>query len=105
MPWYAYLLQFLSGLLLANGAPHFLRGISGEPFQSPFATPPGVGESSAIVNVVWGFANIAVGFALLRGFQPEGADAFLGWLFVGAGVLVAGVFLARHFGAVRSKKS
>ncbi|HXW21053.1 MAG TPA: hypothetical protein VEK35_11165 [Roseiarcus sp.] len=105
MPWYAYLLQFLSGLLLANGAPHFLRGVSGERFQSPFATPPGVGESSPIVNVVWGFANFAVGFALLRGFQPEGADAFPGWLFVGAGVLVAGVFLARHFGAVRSKKS
>jgi len=105
MPWYDYPLQFLSGLLLANGLPHFVQGISGAPFQSPFATPPSVGESSAIVNVLWGFANFAVGFALLRSFQPEGADAFLGWLFVGAGVLIAGVYLARHFGAVRSKKS
>ena len=35
MPWYAYLLLFLSGLLLANGVPHFVQGISGAPFQSP----------------------------------------------------------------------
>jgi len=105
MPWYAYLLQFLAGLLLANGAPHFIQGISGAPFQSPFATPPGVGESSPLVNVLWGFANLAIGFALLRGFTPAGEGAVAGWLAVGAGVLIAGVWLSRHFGAVRSKKS
>jgi len=42
MPWYAYLLLFLSGLLLANGVPHFVQGISGERFQSPFGKPPGL---------------------------------------------------------------
>ena len=105
MPWYDYSLQFLAGLLLANGVPHFVQGISGARFQSPFATPPGVGESSSLVNVLWGFANLAIGFALLRGFPPAGDGAFVGWLIVGAGVLLAGVFLARHFGAVRSKKS
>ena len=103
MTWYVYLLQFFSGLLLANGAPHFLHGISGARFQSPFASPPGVGESSPTVNVVWGFANLAAGFALLKGFQPEGADAIFGWICVGAGVLMAGLYLARHFAAVRSK--
>jgi hypothetical protein len=105
MPWYDYPVQFLAGLLLANGLPHFVQGISGAPFQSPFATPPGVGESSPLVNVLWGFANFAVGFALLRSFQPGGEGAVVGWLVVGAGVLLAGVFLARHLGAVRSKKS
>jgi hypothetical protein len=105
VPWYDDPLQFLAGLLLANGVPHFVHGISGAPFQSPFATPPGVGESSPLVNVLWGFANLAIGFALLRGFAPQGDGAFIGWLIVGAGVLLAGVFLARHFGAVRSKKS
>ena len=42
LPWYVYLLQFVSGLLLANGVPHFVQGISGRWFQTPFASPPGV---------------------------------------------------------------
>ena len=53
MAWHVYLAQFVSGLLLANGVPHFVQGISGERFQSPFARPSGVGESSPLVNVVW----------------------------------------------------
>jgi hypothetical protein len=75
MTWYFYLGQFFSGLLLANGVPHFVQGISGQKFQSPFASPPGVGESSPIVNVLWGFANLVVGLALLRPTdlqRPEG---------------------------------
>ena len=72
MPWYVYVLQFVSGLFLANGVPHFVQGISGHRFQSPFASPPGVGESSPIVNVIWGFANLAVGFAILWSFLPRG---------------------------------
>ena len=105
MPWYAYLLQFLSGFLLANGLPHFVHGISGTPFQSPFAKPRGVGESSPLVNVLWGFANLAVGLLLLRSFNPESGDPLVGWLLVGAGALLIGVYLAQHFGRVRAKKS
>jgi hypothetical protein len=103
LPWYGYLLQFLSGLVLANGVPHFVHGISGARFQSPFATPPGVGESSPLVNVLWGSFNLAVGFALLRGFNPESDDPIAGWLLVGAGALLTGVVLAWRFGQVRSR--
>jgi hypothetical protein len=53
MPWYFYLLEFVSGTFLANGVPHFVHGISGAPFQSPFAKPSGVGESSPLSNVLW----------------------------------------------------
>ena len=77
MPWYVYVLQFVSGLLLANGVPHFVQGVSGHRFQSPFASPPGVGESSPLVNVLWGFANLAAGFAIFWSFQPKGADVVL----------------------------
>ncbi len=101
MAWYFYLAQFVSGLLLANGVPHLVHGISGEKFQSPFASPPGVGESSPTVNVLWGFANIAVGFALLRSFKPQGPEAVAGWIAVRLGVVFAGVLLSRHFGRVR----
>jgi hypothetical protein len=102
MPWYVYVLQFVSGLFLANGVPHFVQGISGHPFQSPFASPPGVGESSPIVNVLWGFANLAVGFVVLWSFFPKGADVELEWIAVGLGVLAMAIMLARHFGRVRS---
>ena len=102
MPWYVYVLQFVSGLFLANGVPHFVQGISGHRFQSPFASPHGVGESSPIVNVVWGFVNLAVGFAILWSFLPKGADVVLEWVAVGPGVLAMAIFLARHFGRVRS---
>jgi hypothetical protein len=102
LPWYVYVLQFVSGLLLANGVPHFVQGVSGYSFQSPFASPPGVGESSPVVNVVWGFVNLAAGFALIFAFTPKGSDVIAEWALVGLGVLVMAIALARHFGRVRS---
>ena len=77
------------------GSPHFVQGISGNWFQSPFAKPPGVGESSPVINVVWGFGNLAAGAVLLRvllagcmggvvrggcgGFVAGGADGGAFW--------------------------
>jgi hypothetical protein len=103
LPLHVYLLQFVSGLLLANGVPHFVQGVSGHWFQTPFATPRGIGESSPLVNVLWGFANLAVGFAILWSFAPKGSEVVAEWMLVGLGVLVAAVFLAMHFGRVRAK--
>ena len=103
MPWHFYLLEFVSGLLLANGVPHFVQGVSGHRFQSPFATPRGVGESSPLINVLWGFANLAVGFILLWLFRPHGFEEPIGWIVVGLGVLVAAVGISVYFGKVRSK--
>ena len=102
MPWYHYLLQFLSGMLLTNGIPHFVHGLSGAPFQSPFAKPPGVGESSALVNVYWGFANLAGGAVLVTRFAPQG---LVGWSLFAAGALLIGTQLALHFGKVRAPRS
>ena len=103
IPWYIFLLQFVAGLFLANGVPHFVQGISGAWFQTPFASPPGVGESSPVVNVLWGFLNLVVGFALLFEFAPKGADVVLEWVFVGLGALVMALFCAWHFGRVRAR--
>ena len=98
MAWWWYGLEFFAGSLLANGVPHFVQGISGNWFQSPFAKPPGVGESSPVINVVWGFGNLAAGAVLLRFFWPA---AWAGWCVVGAGALLLGVMMAGHFGRVR----
>ena len=71
MPWYAYLAWFFAGVFLTNSIPHTVQGLSGNRFQSPFGSPPGVGKSSAQVNVIWGLANFAVGGALLHVFFPS----------------------------------
>ena len=101
MPWYYYLLDFLAGAFLSNCVPHFVQGISGTPFQSPFAKPPGIGESSPVVNVIWGFANLVGGLLLLHFFWPMN---WYGWAVLGVGVLAMAVQRADHFGKVRSGK-
>ena len=60
MRWYHYVAYFFGGIFLANALPHLGNGISGHAFQSPFASPPGVGLSSSVVNVVWGLFNLAL---------------------------------------------
>jgi hypothetical protein len=65
MRWYHYLSYFFGGAFLANAIPHFVSGITGHPFQSPFASPPGQGLSSAVVNVIWGAFNLAIGYLLV----------------------------------------
>jgi hypothetical protein len=104
LPFYVYLLQFVGGLFLANGVPHFVQGISGHWFQTPFATPRGVGESSPVVNVLWGFVNLAIGFLLVWEFFPKGAEVVLEWTLVGLGVLIVALLLAWRFGSIRSKR-
>jgi hypothetical protein len=102
MPWYDYLAHFVAGAFLANGVPHFVQGICGNKFQSPFASPRGVGESSAIVNVIWGWFNFIVGGVLLRIFFPPLPPPPGVSLATALGVLVMALLLARHFGKVRN---
>lgn len=59
------LLGFLSGMFLANGLPHFVSGIMGKSHMTPLGK-----ESSAVVNIVWGFINILGGMWL---FNATGA--------------------------------
>ena len=63
----------VGGAFLANTIPHLVNGISGLPFQSPFASPPGQGLSSSTVNVLWGKFNLALTRGL-RSFQASRED-------------------------------
>ena len=96
-----YLAYFVAGLFLANGVPHFVNGISGNRFQSPFAKPPAVGESSPLVNVIWGLVNFVIGFALVQ-LGDFTCGFTLDILLVGLGAVIAAVGLAWHFGRVRA---
>lgn len=92
---------FLAGVFLANAVPHWVAGIGGRRFQSPFARPPGVGESSPIVNVLWGGVNLAIGWALLRLGGGLGLDDSAGSAALWLGAVLAGLGLAWHFARVR----
>ena len=61
MQWYTYVAYFFGGAFLVNAVPHFVNGVSGHSFPSPFASPPGKGLSSPMVNVLWGTLNVGVG--------------------------------------------
>jgi hypothetical protein len=64
MPWYDYLAAFFAGMFLANVVPHFVHGVSGDRFPTPFAKPPGRGLSSPTVNVLWALLNLVVAYVL-----------------------------------------
>jgi hypothetical protein len=96
--WAELAAYFFGGVFLTNALPHFISGTMGHAFQSPFARPPGEGQSSATVNVLWGFLNLVIAYLLicrvgvfdLRAPQDVGA--------LGLGMLLIALMLARQFG-------
>ena len=102
MHW-TWVADFFGAALVANAVPHFVNGISGQPFPTPFADPPGRGESSPVVNVLWAAFNVALGWFLLwpiGGFEVRRpADAVAAAL----GALAVAVPLARAFGTRRGE--
>ena len=86
------------GLLLTNATPHFVSGVTGRSFQSPFASPPGEGLSSPVVNIAWGWVNLAAGWALLARVGAFDVRAGEDAASIGLGVLLAGLGLGRYFG-------
>jgi hypothetical protein len=96
--WYHYLAYFYGGLFLANSIPHLVAGISGSPFQSPFAHPHGEGLSSSTVNVLWGSFNLVVAYLLI--IRVGNFEIRRTWHAApfGLGAIVMAVTLARTFG-------
>jgi len=77
-------------MLVANVVPHFVHGISGDRFPTPFAHPSGKGLSSPTVNVVWALLNLIVGYILFRvGKVSSGDDSALVIFFAGIAVISA----------------
>ena len=98
MNWVSEASYFFGGAFLTNAIPHFVSGVMGRPFQSPFARPPGEGFSSSIVNTLWGFLNLVISYDLICrvGSFDLHAAAHIGAF--GLGVLLMGLYLARRFG-------
>ena len=88
MNWHSYIACFFAGMFLANVVPHYVHGISGNKFPTPFANPPGKGLSSATVNVVWALVNLVAGFLLFRlGKISSGDNLALVVFFAGIAVI------------------
>ena len=98
MHWSYAVSYFFGGAFLGNSLPHIGNGISGRPFQTPFASPPGRGLSSSTVNVLWGFFNLALAWVLIFEVGTFDMRNPLHAGLVGAGMLVLAVMMARHFG-------
>ena len=93
-----YVACFFSGMFLANAVPHFVHGISGDRFPTPFAHPPGKGLSSPTLNVLWALVNLMAGYVLFRvGRVAAGDDAAL--LIFFAGIAAISTFASYRFQA------
>lgn len=97
MDWLVYFACFVGGAFLVNGIPHFVAGVSGRRFHSPFARPPVKGFSSAVVNVIWGFTNLIIAYALLKWAGAADLEFNLKTLLVGLGALITSLALAVTF--------
>jgi hypothetical protein len=96
--WYEYIACFFAGAFLANVVPHFVYGISGDRFPTPFAHPPGKGLSSPTVNVIWALFNLIVGYILFRAGKVSGGNA------AALVVFFAGIMAMSIMGSVRFAK-
>jgi len=100
MRWYHYASYFVAGAFWINATPHLTNGLSGRPFPTPFASPPGEGESSALLNVVWGGLNVLAAYLLtcrVGQFQIRETQHVL---VMSLGGLLMALLLARTFGRV-----
>ena len=96
MNWYHYVACFFAGMFLTNVVPHFVHGVSGDCFPTPFANPRGKGLSSPTLNVLWALFNLVVGYLLVRvGKLSSGGDLALVIFF--AGIVAISTMMSLQF--------
>jgi hypothetical protein len=96
VPWYDYIASFFAGMFLANAVPHFVHGISGDRFPTPFSNPPGKGLSSPTMNVVWALFNLVIGYFLFQVGKISSGERLTLLVFF-AGIVVIGIMGSRNF--------
>jgi hypothetical protein len=98
MRWYHHAAYFFGGVFLANFVPHFVAGVTGRAFQTPFASPPAVGLSSSTLNVIWGLSNAIVAYLLLAQVGTFDVRRLLHVTVGGTGFALMSIYLARGLG-------
>jgi hypothetical protein len=95
MNWYPYVAYFFGGIFIVNAVPHLVNGMSGRPFPTLLASPPGKGTSSPTVNVLYGAFNVTVGYLLLYHVGQFRISSIPQVLAVGGGGLLLAITLSR----------
>jgi hypothetical protein len=98
-----YVALLFAGAFQCNCIPHLCAGLQGTPFPSPFAKPCGVGDSSPMVNFLWGALNLAIA-VVLSSCRPATVGLNGECAAFAVGFLIIGVQLSWHFGRVRAKR-
>jgi hypothetical protein len=101
MPWHSVAVYFLGGMFLANFFPHFIAGMSGVRFYTPFATPPFRGLSSPVVNMLYALFNLAMAYALLVVIGSLELQRVPPVAVAAAGFGLASIFIARSVTKLR----
>jgi hypothetical protein len=101
MPWHHVAAYFLGGMFLANFFPHFIAGMSGVRFSTPFATPPFRGLSSPVVNMLYALVNLAMAYALLVVIGSLELQHVSHVAVAAAGFGLASIFIARSVTKLR----
>lgn len=96
-----YIAHFFGGVFLANGIPHFVSGVCGRPFRTPFVRLHGGSVSSAALNVFWGWLNLLVAYLLFVDVGPLYLGSLPDTVAAAGGMLLMGLLLARIFSGER----
>ena len=100
MRWYHYVSYFFGGAFLVNFMPHFINGITGRRFPTPFASPPGQGESAALINVLWGVFNLVIAYLLLARVGDFSIRRTQQVLIAAVGGVLTAIMLSQAFGRI-----
>jgi drug/metabolite transporter (DMT)-like permease len=96
LKWYHYLAGFFAGVFLTNVVPHFVNGISGNAFPTPFADPPGKGLSSPLTNILWALFNLLVGYLFFRASRIN-SKSKLGLFLFFVGIVLISIVSSLNF--------
>ena len=95
--WYYYVIAFFAGTFFINMLPHYIHGITGKEFPTPFADPPGVGLSSPTLNVIWALINLTLSLFLFY-FGRLGKRKRSIWISIVTGAVLMSFYTAHYFG-------
>jgi len=102
MKWYNYIACFFAGAFGSNFWPHFINGISGRQFPTPFASPPGQGLSSPMVNVLWALMNLAIALLLIYAGKLTISKRLALFVFL-AGFALMSLMLSNAFAGIQAQ--
>ena len=97
-----YILLFVSGMLVFNGFPHFMHGVSGEPFFLPRRSNRKK-RGSPLMNVLWGMANFILAILIWKFVFGWASGFFIKVLVIIAGGLLVSLTISKVF-TDRAKK-